>query len=74
MLLAANHGNKYSIAIEVNSRLPFLRVEPRFTQVASSPLVDHDLWEEFKEAIADNWGNYRYQRSVILCFRACKAL
>jgi len=43
MLLAANHGNKYSIAIEV----------------ASSPLVDHDLWEEFKEAIADNWGNYR---------------
>jgi len=27
--------------------------------VASSPLVDHDLWEEFKEAIADNWGNYR---------------
>ena len=31
MLLAANHGNKYSIAIEVNSRLPFLPVEPRFT-------------------------------------------
>ena len=24
MLLAANHGNKYSIAIEVNTRLPFL--------------------------------------------------
>ena len=42
--------------------------------MASSPLVDHDLWEEFKEAIAENWGNYRYQRSVLLCFRACKAL
>ena len=63
MLLAANHGNKYSIAIEVNTRLPFLPfASPDSPQVASSPLVDHDLWEEFKEAIADNWGNYRYQR------------
>merc|ERR1712110_417077 len=59
MLLAANHGNKYSIAIEGNTRLPFLSVQPHSPQVASSPLVDHDLWEEFKEAIADNWGNYR---------------
>ena len=42
VLLAANYGNKYSIAIEV----------------ASSPLVDHHLWEEFKVAIAGNWGKY----------------
>merc|ERR1711936_626680 len=53
MLLAANHGNKYSIAIEV----------------ASSPLVDHDLWEEFKEAIADNWGNYRDRSGNLLRVR-----
>ena len=31
MLLAANHGNKYSIAIEVNTRLPFLPLPARFT-------------------------------------------
>ena len=58
MLLAANHGNKYSIVIEVKP----ISLNPNSSQVASSPLVDHDLWEEFKEAIADNWGNYRCRK------------
>ena len=50
MLLASNYGNTFSIAIEVTS----------------SPLVDQELWEEFKEAMAANWGNYSDQVSVII--------
>ena len=50
MLLASNYGNTFSIAIEVTS----------------SPLVDQKLWEEFKEAMAANWGNYSDQVSVII--------
>jgi len=42
LLMAAQYGNKYSLAIEV----------------ASSPLVPEHLWEEFKNAIAANWKNY----------------
>ena len=50
MLLASNYGNTFSIAIEVTS----------------SPLVDQELWEEFKEAMAANWGNYSDKVSVII--------
>jgi len=42
LLMAAQYGNSYSLAIEV----------------ASSPLVPEELWEEFKNAIAVNWKNY----------------
>ena len=50
MLLASNYGNTFSIAIEVTS----------------SPLVDQELWEEFKEAMAANWGNYSDKVSLII--------
>ena len=53
MLLAANHGNTFSIAIEVTS----------------SPLVAQDLWEEFKEAVAANWGKYRDTSGRVLRVR-----
>jgi len=42
MLLGAQYGNTYTLAIEVTS----------------SPMVKQDLWEEFKVSVATNWDNY----------------
>jgi len=42
MLMAAQYGNKWSLAIEV----------------ASSPLVPENIWEDFKNALATKWRNY----------------
>jgi len=42
MLMAAQYGNKRSLAIEI----------------ASSPLVPEDLWLDFKNALATKWKNY----------------
>lgn len=42
MLLGAQYGNTYTLAIEVTS----------------SPMVKQDLWEEFKVSVAENWENY----------------
>merc|ERR1711970_1155516 len=42
MLMAAQYGNKWSLAIEI----------------ASSPLVPEDLWLDFKNALATKWKNY----------------
>merc|ERR1711915_1134827 len=43
MLMAAQYGNKWSLAIEV----------------ASSPLVPENIWEDFKNALATKWKNYK---------------
>jgi len=53
MLLGAQHGNTYSLAIEVTS----------------SPLVELELWEEFKEAMASNWPKYKNKEGEKLSVR-----
>jgi len=42
MLMSAQYGNKWSLAIEA----------------ASSPLVPEHIWEDFKNALAAKWKNY----------------
>jgi len=53
MLLGAQYGNTYSIAIEVTSSL----------------LVDLELWEELKVAIASNWSKYNNKNAKGLWVR-----
>merc|ERR1712179_238955 len=53
MLLGAQYGNTFTLAIEVTS----------------SPLVDQELWEEFKVSVASNWENYRDREGRMLAVR-----